>query len=199
MNELKIEDLTCYRGENLVLKDLNTKIKSGETVVIRGSNGSGKTTFLRALSNFIKSYNGKIFFNDKNVLEDSNYRYSFNFVGQKNSLKDNLSVKNNLRLWEIIYQKKISYSRILEEFNITHLLERDVASLSDGQKKCISLLRLNFIESKIWYLDEPFVYLDEENSQKLIQKIKNFNANNGIVIITSNINLQNTFKNEIKI
>ena len=199
MNELKIEDLTCYRGENLVLKDLNTKLKSGETLVIRGSNGSGKTTFLRVLSNFIKSYKGKILFNDQNVLEDSYYRYSFNFIGQKNSLKDNLSVKNNLRLWEIIYQKKISYSKILEEFNITHLIERDVTSLSDGQKKCISLLRLNFTESKIWYLDEPFVFLDEENSQILIQKIKNFNNNNGIVIITSNINLHNTFTNEIKI
>ena len=199
MNELKIEDLTCYRGENLVLKDLNTKIKSGETLVVRGSNGSGKTTLLRALSNFIKSYDGKILLNDQNVLEDSNYRYFFNFVGQKNSLKDNLSVKNNLKLWEIIYQKNISYSKLLEDFNMSHLMERDVASLSDGQKKCISLLRLNFTESKIWYLDEPFVFLDEENSQILIQKIKNFNINNGIVIITSNINLQNTFTNEIKI
>ncbi len=199
MNELKIEDLTCYRGANLVLKDLNTKLKSGETLVIRGSNGSGKTTLLRVLSNFIKSYNGTIFFNNQNVLEVSNYRYFFNFVGQKNSLKDNLSVKNNLKLWEIIYQKNISYSEILEDFNISHLMDRDVASLSDGQKKCISLLRLNFTESKIWYLDEPFVFLDEENSQKLIQKIKNFNNKNGIVIITSNINLHNTFKNEIKI
>ena len=199
MNELKIEDLTCYRGENLVLKDLNTKLKSGETLVVRGSNGSGKTTLLRVLSNFIKSYNGKILLNDQNVLEDSNYRYFFNFVGQKNSLKDNLSVKNNLKLWEIIYQKNISYSKLLEDFNMSHLVERDVASLSDGQKKCISLLRLNFTESKIWYLDEPFVFLDEENSQILIQKIKNFNTNNGIVIITSNINLQNTFTNEIKI
>ena len=153
MNELKIEDLTCYRGENLVLRDLNTKIKSGETLVIRGSNGSGKTTLLRALSNFIKSYNGKILFNDHNVLEDANYRNCFNFVGQKNSLKDNLSVKNNLKLWEIIYQKNISYSKLLEDFNMSHLVERDVASLSDGQKKCISLLRLNFTESKIWYLD----------------------------------------------
>ena len=199
MNELKIEDLTCYRGENLVLKDLNTKLKSGETLVVRGSNGSGKTTLLRVLSNFIKSYDGKILLNDQNVLEDSNYRYFFNFVGQKNSLKDNLSVKNNLKLWEIIYQKNISYSKLLEDFNMSHLVERDVASLSDGQKKCISLLRLNFTESKIWYLDEPFVFLDEENSQILIQKIKNFNTNNGIVIITSNINLQNTFTNEIKI
>ena len=153
MNELKIEDLTCYRGENLVLKDLNTKLKSGETLVIRGKNGSGKTTLLRVLSNFIKSYNGKILFNDQNVIEDSNYRYLFNFVGQKNSLKDNLSVKNNLKLWEIIYQKNIYYSKLLEDFHMSHLVERDVGSLSDGQKKCISLLRLNFTESKIWYLD----------------------------------------------
>ena len=70
MNELKIEDLTCYRGDNLVLKDLNTKLKSGDSLVIRGSNGSGKTTLLRVLSNFIKLYNGKILFNDHNVLED---------------------------------------------------------------------------------------------------------------------------------
>ena len=199
MNELKIEDLTCYRGQNLVLKNLNTKLKSGETLIIRGNNGSGKTTLLRVLSNFIKSYKGKILFNDQNILEVFNYRYLFNFVGQKNSLKDNLSVKNNLKLWEIIYQKNISFYKLLEEFNILHLIERDVSSLSDGQKKCISLLRLNFTESKIWYLDEPFVFLDEENSQLLIQKIKNFNSKNGIVVITSNINLNNTFANEIKI
>ncbi len=199
MNELKIEDLTCYRGDKLVLKDLNMKLKSGDSLVIRGSNGSGKTTLLRVLSNFIKSYNGKILFNDHNVLDDANYRNCFNFVGQKNSLKDNLSVKNNLKLWEIIYKKNIFYSKLLEDFNISHLMERDVASLSDGQKKCISLLRLNLTESKIWYLDEPFVFLDEENSQLLIQKIRNFNNKNGIVIITSNINLHNTFTNEIKI
>ena len=121
MNELKIEDLTCYRGDNLVLKNLNTKLKSGDSLVIRGSNGSGKTTLLRVLSNFIKLYNGKILFNDHNVLEDANYRNCFNFVGQKNSLKDNLSVKNNLKLWEIIYQKNISYLKLLEDFNISHL------------------------------------------------------------------------------
>ena len=189
MNELKIEDLTCYRGENLVLKDLNTKLKSGETLVIRGSNGSGKTTLLRVLSNFIKSYNGKILFNDQNVIEDSNYRYFFNFIGQKNSLKDNLSVKNNLKLWEIIYQKNISYSKLLEDFNMSHLVERDVASLSDGQKKCLSLLKLKFCSVPIWYLDEPFVFLDAENRSILIDEITTHNQRGGISLITTNTEL----------
>ena len=44
MKELRIEDLNCYRGSHLVLKRLNFSINSGETLLVRGDNGSGKTT-----------------------------------------------------------------------------------------------------------------------------------------------------------
>ena len=199
MNELKTENLSCKRGENIVLNNINFSIKSGETLVVKGRNGSGKTTLLRILSNFITSYEGKVMFNDISIREDSLYNSKFNLICQKNSLKENLSIKKNFDLWDILFNESLNHEKLLGHNNLYHLINRDVASLSDGQKKCISLLRLNFTESKIWYLDEPFVFLDEENSQILIQKIKNFNTNNGIVIITSNINLQNTFTNEIKI
>ena len=59
MNELKTENLSCKRGENIVLNNINFSIKSGETLVVKGRNGSGKTTLLRILSNFITSYEGK--------------------------------------------------------------------------------------------------------------------------------------------
>tara|TARA_B100000427_G_scaffold313837_1_gene306511 strand:+ start:32 stop:631 length:600 start_codon:yes stop_codon:yes gene_type:complete len=199
MNELKIEDLSCKRGESKVLNNINLTIKSGETLVVKGRNGSGKTTLLRILSNFITSYQGKVSLNDLSILEDNLYNNKFNLIGQKNSLKDNLSIKKNLELWDIIFNETLDHAKLLEYDNLDHLINRDVGSLSDGQKKCISLHRLNYNKYEFWFLDEPFVYLDEVNTNSLIEKINRFNENMGIVILTSNINLPKKFHKEVNI
>ena len=199
MNELKIEDLSCKRGESKVLNNINLTIKSGETLVVKGRNGSGKTTLLRILSNFITSYQGKVSLNDLSILEDNLYNNKFNLIGQKNSLKDNLSIKKNLELWDIIFNETLDHTKLLEQDNLDHLINRDVGSLSDGQKKCISLHRLNYNKYEFWFLDEPFVYLDEVNTNSLIKKINRFNENMGIVILTSNINLPKKFHKEVNI
>ena len=199
MNELKIEDLSCKRGESKVLNNINLTIKSGETLVVKGRNGSGKTTLLRILSNFITSYQGKVSLNDLSILEDNLYNNKFNLIGQKNSLKDNLSIKKNLKLWDIIFHETLDHTKLLEHDNLDHLINRDVSSLSDGQKKCISLHRLNYNKYEFWFLDEPFVYLDEVNTNSLIEKINRFNENMGIVILTSNINLPKKFHKEVNI
>ena len=199
MNELKIEDLSCKRGESKVLNNINLTIKSGETLVVKGRNGSGKTTLLRILSNFITSYQGKVSLNDLSILEDNLYNNKFNLIGQKNSLKDNLSIKKNLELWDILFNETLDHLKLLEYYNLDHLINRDVGSLSDGQKKCISLHRLNYNKYEFWFLDEPFVYLDEVNTNSLIEKINRFNENMGIVILTSNINLPKKFHKEVNI
>jgi heme exporter protein A len=199
MNELKTENLSCKRGENVVLNNINFSITSGETLVVKGRNGSGKTTLLRILSNFITSYDGKALFNDISILEDNLYNSKFNLIGQKNSLKENLSIKKNLELWDILFKDSLDHEKLLEHNNLYHLIDKDVSSLSDGQKKCISLHRLNYKKYDLWFLDEPFVYLDEVNTHLLIEKINQFNENMGIVILTSNINLPKNFHKEINI
>ena len=199
MNELKTENLSCKRGENIVLKNINFSIKSGETLVVKGRNGSGKTTLLRILSNFITSYEGKVLFNDVGISDDNLYNSKFNLIGQKNSLKENLSIKKNLELWDILFNEALNHAKLLEQNNLYHLINKDVSSLSDGQKKCISLHRLNYNKCDMWFLDEPFVFLDKVNTNLLIEKINQFNENMGIVILTSNISLPKNFHKEINI
>ena len=199
MNELKTENLSCKRGENIVLNNINFSIKSGETLVVKGRNGSGKTTLLRILSNFITSYEGKVLFNDVGIREDNLYNSKFNLIGQKNSLKENLSIKKNLELWDILFNEAPNHAKLLEHNNLYHLINKDISSLSDGQKKCISLHRLNYNKCDMWFLDEPFVFLDEVNTNLLIEKINQFNENMGTVILTSNINLPKKFHKEINI
>ena len=199
MNELKTENLSCKRGENIVLNNINFSIKSGETLVVKGRNGSGKTTLLRILSNFITSYEGKVLFNDVGISDDNLYNSKFNLIGQKNSLKENLSIKKNLELWDILFNEVPNHAKLLEHNNLYHLINKDISSLSDGQKKCISLHRLNYNKCDMWFLDEPFVFLDEVNTNLLIEKINQFNENMGIVILTSNISLPKNFHKEINI
>ena len=199
MNELKTENLSCKRGENVILNNINFSIKSGETLVVKGRNGSGKTTLLRILSNFITSYEGKVLFNDVGISDDNLYNSKFNLIGQKNSLKENLSIKKNLELWDILFNEALNHAKLLEYSNLYHLINKDVSSLSDGQKKCISLHRLNYNKCDMWFLDEPFVFLDEVNTNLLIEKINQFNENMGTVILTSNINLPKKFHKEINI
>ena len=197
MKKLSINELKCFRGESLVLKGISAEIKEGETYVIKGSNGSGKTTLLRVLSSLIKNYSGTITYEDKDIKDDYKFYQKFSFIGQKNALKENLSVSKNLKLWEIIFGKVIDTGLLLKTFNINKLIDKDISSLSDGQKKCLSLLKLKFCSVPIWYLDEPFVFLDADNRSILIDEIKSHNHRGGIALITTNTELDYKSDGEI--
>ncbi len=197
MKKLSINELKCFRGESLVLKGISAEIKEGETYVIKGSNGSGKTTLLRVLSSLIKNYNGTIAYEDRDIKDDYKFYQKFSFIGQKNALKENLSVYKNLKLWEILFGKVIDKSLLLETYNLNTLIDQDISSLSDGQKKCLSLLKLKFCSVPIWYLDEPFVFLDAENRSILIDEITTHNQRGGISLITTNTELDYKSHGEI--
>jgi len=197
MKKLSINELKCFRGESLVLNGISAEINEGETFLIKGSNGSGKTTLLRVLSSLIKNYSGTIFYDDKNIKDNSKFFQKFNFVGQKNALKENLSVSKNLKLWEILFGKKIDVNSLLQKYNLNTFIDKDIGSLSDGQKKCLSLLKLKLCSVPIWYLDEPFVFLDSDNRSILVNEIENHNKSGGIAIITTNTELDYKSDGEI--
>ena len=199
MKKLSINELKCSRGEILVLKGISAEIKEGETYVIKGSNGSGKTTLLRVLSSLIKNYSGTITYEDRDIKDDYKFCQKFSFIGQKNALKENLSVSKNLKLWEIIFGKVIDTDLLLKTFNINTLIDKDISSLSDGQKKCLSLLKLKFCSVPIWYLDEPFVFLDSDNRSILTDEIKSHNHRGGIALITTNTELDYKSDGEINL
>jgi len=197
MKTLSINELKCFRGESLVLKGISAEINEGETYLIKGSNGSGKTTLLRVLSSLIKNYNGTISYDTKNIKEDGRFNQKFNFIGQKNALKENLSVVKNLKLWEIIFRNKIDINLLLKTYNLNSLIDKDISSLSDGQRKTLSLLKLKFCNVPIWFLDEPFVFLDSVNRSILMDEIANHNQHGGIALVTTNVELEHKFKGEI--
>ena len=193
MEKLTIKNLACKRGSNIVFDKISFEIKSGQTFLFKGSNGSGKTSLIRTIAGFIKPYEGEIFFDNRNDNEN------FQFIGEKNALKDNLSVKNNIILWSLLFNASINIDDFLKIFKLNSFINQDVATLSDGQKKRLSLSRLFLTNKSVWLLDEPYVFLDDQNTTDLNNKILEFNQEGGIVIITSNIEIDFPFSERINL
>ena len=188
-NKLIIKNLECFREERTIFQRLSCQIESNQTMLVRGKNGSGKTSFLRLVAGYLKNYNGKVLFNDNDLQQNNEPLTDFRFIGQKNSLKDNLTVRKNIEIWQLIYHTKKDINKIVDLLDIRMLLNKDINTLSDGQKKRVSLSRLLISKAKVWLLDEPLVYLDL-NKVKLLQDIiLQHNDAGGITLYTSNTNI----------
>ena len=188
-NKLIIKNLECFREERLIFQRLSCEIESNQTMLIRGKNGSGKTSLLRLVAGYLKKYNGKVLFNDNDLQQNNELLTDFRFIGQKNSLKDNLTVRKNIEMWQLIYHTKKDINKIVDLLDIRMLLNKDINTLSDGQKKRVSLSRLLISKAKVWLLDEPLVYLDLNKVKLLEDIILQHNDTGGITLYTSNTNI----------
>ena len=196
-NKLEINGLECIRDNRLIFKDINFSVESNQTMLVRGKNGSGKTSLLRLLAGYIKNYSGNILFNSNNIKSDNELLSEFRFLGQQNTLKGNLSVQQNIAMWELIYQVKSDIHEISKILNIEQILNVDINSLSDGQKKRVSLARLIISNAKVWLLDEPLVYLDQDKINLLQNIILRHNKRGGITIYSSNTNINLEYDSSI--
>ena len=196
-NKLEISGLECIRDNRLIFKDINFSVESNQTMLVRGKNGSGKTSLLRVLAGYIKNYSGNILFNGNNIKSDNELLSEFRFLGQQNTLKGNLSVQQNIAMWELIYQVKSDINEISKILNIEQILNVDINSLSDGQKKRVSLARLIISNAKVWLLDEPLVYLDQDKIDLLQNIILRHNKRGGITIYSSNTNINLEYDSSI--
>jgi|TARA_B110000263_G_scaffold38193_1_gene29795 heme exporter protein A len=184
MDQLIVEKLSCSRGAKSIFSNLSFKLNKGDSALIKGANASGKTSLLRIIAGYLDPTSGSSTYKKNDSVQDIQY------IGQKHALKNNLSIQKNISLWELLYSKKVNHHNLLSSIGLDHLIDRDIDSLSDGQKRRLSLLRLFMSQASLWLLDESFVHLDEVWSKALGQFIFNHTSNGGSVIITSNIGLE---------
>ena len=173
-----------YDGERSPLKNINLKIKQGETVALVGSTGSGKTTLVNLLARFYKPSSGKITINEKNIndFELESFRSNIAFVDQhvrlfNDTVKGNIAFgqKDSMSLESIIHAAKVSNStEFIEKLDNQFDTEigEDGITLSGGQRQRLSIARAIAKDSPILILDEATSALDSA-TEKLVQSAIN--------------------------
>lgn len=159
---LKLTNLNKNFENKIIFKNFNLSLKNKNLYLLEGENGKGKTTLFRILSGLDKDYKGEITFENNKLDFKDVFYYDIDF-----NLYDVLNVKKNL---SIVSNK---YLPLIKNLNLEYLLNKKVNELSKGEKARIGILKGILLNKSILLLDEPFTYLDLDNSKKLFELIKN--------------------------
>ena len=134
---IEVKHISKHYGKKQILKDISFQVNKGERVVIVGKNGSGKTTLLRIMSGLIKPDIGEIMYCGTAIKENRKlFKKYCGYVPQENPLIEELSVKDNLRLWS---KDKETCQNIIERFQLQDILKMQVMKLSGGMKRRLSI------------------------------------------------------------
>jgi len=160
---LEARGINAWRGDRHILKDVSFAVGAGEFLKITGPNGVGKTTLLRVVCGLLPPESGIVEWRGRPAASaNDEYHVDMAYLGHLNSLKADLTARENLRFLAGLRQS-LSDSDIDAALDRVGILSRgDLAarSLSAGQKRRLALARLLLSGAVLWILDEPVTNLD---------------------------------------
>jgi lipopolysaccharide export system ATP-binding protein len=199
MHLLEAKGLLKHYGKRQVVKGLNLFVSTGEIVGLLGPNGAGKTTTFYMMVGLIKPDGGKIFLDNEDLTNLPMYRRSLkgiSYLPQEPSIFKKLSVEDNLRaVLEIRGLKRGEIedeaARLLKEFNLVELAEKDGYKLSGGERRKTEIARAIAIKPMFLLFDEPFAGIDPIAIIEL-KKMFNYLKDKGLGILITDHNVRDT-------
>ncbi len=198
MIELINVSKTYDNGLNYSVRDISLQLADGETFVLIGSSGSGKTTILKMLNRLISPSGGEIYIDGKNIreLDKVKLRRSMGYVFQGVGLFPNMNISENISLIMKLGDAKKKLCRdksaeLLETVNLEpgKYLDRFPCELSGGEQQRVGVARALVNNPKYLLMDEPFGALDAINRDALQEELIRLRdrLNTTIVFVTHDI------------
>ena len=198
---LLVKDISLQRSNRKIFQDINVSLTSGKIIILKGKNGSGKTSLLKTILNILEPSNGSIFWKGK-LLKKNLYDFYNNvtFISDRTSSIRQLTVYDNIKIWKKLFLSNVDYNqiqKILLMLNLDKYLKTKINTLSLGEMKKLELIRLIIENKKIWILDEPFTNLDIESIKMIGQTFIDHCSKQGSIIFSSHQDPQIEVSEEI--
>ncbi len=177
---LKVNDLAFHYKSDETLNNVNFSIHPGETTVILGPNGVGKTTLLKCLNSILTPQIGDIFVKEKNIrqMDIKQIAKEISYVAQKNETARITAFDAILlgRHPHIRYKtspddlKKVD--AVIKKLNLSHLCLKYLDQMSGGELQKVSIARALVQQTDLLLLDEPTSNLDLKNQTDILSLIR---------------------------
>jgi heme exporter protein A len=195
---LEVENLHLWRGERHVLRGVHFVLARGACLELCGANGSGKTTLLRTLCGLIYPEEGQVLWNGENVRRDlPAFHAVLAYLGHEPPLKADLTARENLHYW-IGVRRHLTSEELavaLARVGAGAWCERQVRTLSAGQRRRVALAGIALLSVPLWLLDEPTTNLDAEGRELVGELIHEQLARGGMVVAAVHHGLPQAVRN----
>lgn len=201
MNEIKIENLAIgYPPHKVVARNLTAVLRGGELTCLIGRNGLGKSTLLKVLAGFIPALSGHVIISvdgkDYDSLEISKKTFS-RFVAVVLTEKVDIA---NMTAREVISMGRMPYTGFfgrlskedeaivesaVEMTGTAALADRDINTLSDGERQKVMIARALAQQTPVILLDEPTAFLDYESKVGTMKLLRSLAHDMGKVVVAS--------------
>jgi branched-chain amino acid transport system ATP-binding protein len=192
MRMLEINNLQVNYGPVIAVKKVDLFVNQGETVVLLGANGAGKSSTLLSIAGVANKLLGKVKFSGKDITKFSPEKIltlGIATVPENRDIFPDLSVKENLVLGGYINRKKnnILQDTIEEVYNLFPILsERNsqvAGTLSGGEQQMLAIGRALMSKPKILLLDEPSLGLAPTIVEKIYEHIEQLKKDTNLTIL----------------
>lgn len=185
--KLSATNLTLIRGERCLFQELDFALNPGELLLLKGQNGSGKTSLLRAIAGMLSLESGEIFWNEAPVLQQrQEFHGALVWMAHKTGLKGDLTLIENLRFEASLRpQSDNDLAVVCERVGISRLKRLPLRSLSAGQQRRVALARLVLADVPLWLLDEPFTSLDRDGRHLVTQLVEEHLTSGGMCVMAA--------------
>jgi urea ABC transporter ATP-binding protein UrtE len=193
---LRLEDLRGGYGQTAVLHGLSLTVAAGETKVLLGRNGVGKTTLLRTIMGGVPAFSGSIELDGRDLRAlkpHQRARAGLGYVPQERDIFPGLSVEDNLRVAAISCRDddwQGDLEQLYAEFPVLHEKRSTPGrSLSGGQQQILALARALITAPKVLLLDEPSEGIQPSIVQQIAEVIAKIERERDLALVVVEQNL----------
>jgi phospholipid/cholesterol/gamma-HCH transport system ATP-binding protein len=199
---IEARSLSVRFGRQTVLREIELRVPRGETVVVIGESGCGKTVLLKSIIGLVRPTGGEVRFDGKDLAQLGDQeltaeRMRFGFVFQQAALFDSLTVAQNIAFPLKEHSSKSDAEvreivlALLSEVGLPeNVITKRPAELSGGMRKRVGLARALALNPEVMLYDEPTTGLDPIMSDVINQLIQSTRKTHPVtsIVVTHDMN-----------